>query len=121
MSDRKEEKLAMRKSFPAAALSLAAVVMLSIIPSRSDAATTVQVSLWDKGADVEMPTGLGIGVTSGVMTSATMGITATPGTADAGVVTFKVKNDSKEMIHEMLVIPIADETTQLPFLERFPI
>ena len=40
------------------ALSVAAVSMFAAIPTASQAATTVKVSLWDKGADVEMPKGL---------------------------------------------------------------
>ncbi len=93
----------MRKSLVAAALSLTAIIMLSIVPSRSEAATTIKVSLWDHGTNMEMPTGLGIGIISGYMTKATMGITETPHTAKAGAVTFEVTNDSKDTIHEMLV------------------
>lgn len=104
----------MRKPFLAAA-SLAAAILLSMAPTQSNAAATVNVSLWDKGADMEMPTGLGMGM-SGDMSMTTMGVKATPDAVTAGEVTFNVTNDSKDTIHEMLVIPIADETTQLPFL-----
>jgi uncharacterized cupredoxin-like copper-binding protein len=105
----------MRTPIFAAALSLAAVVLLPMAPTQSFADTTVNVSLWDKGADVDMPTGLGIGM-SGDMSKATMGVKAVPNRAKAGIITFRVKNDSKDTIHEMLVIPIADENTQLPFI-----
>ena len=98
----------------AAALSFAAVMMLSLAPS-AEAATTIVVSLWDKGAAMDMPTGLGINM-SGDMSKATMGIKATPDKAKAGVVTFKVTNDSKDTIHEMLVFPLKSETAQLPFV-----
>ena len=37
-----------------------------------------------------------------------MGIKATPATAKAGVVTFKVTNDFKDTIHEMIVMYLAD-------------
>ena len=41
-----------------AALSLAATVLFAAAVTSSQAATIVQVSLWDKGADTPMATGL---------------------------------------------------------------
>jgi uncharacterized cupredoxin-like copper-binding protein len=105
----------MRASLFAAALSLAAAAMASITPNPSLAATIVKVSLWDKGADMEMPTDLGMGM-HGQMSMATMGVKAAPDKVKAGEVTFQVKNDSEDTIHEMLVIPIASESASVPFI-----
>jgi uncharacterized cupredoxin-like copper-binding protein len=46
-----------------------------------------------------------------------MGITASPGTVKAGQVTFNVKNDSKDTVHEMIVMYLADPGKPLPYLE----
>ena len=59
-----------------AAASVAAVIFLSMAPTQSNAAETVNVSLWDKGADMDMPMGLGMGM-SGDMSMVTMGVKAT--------------------------------------------
>jgi uncharacterized cupredoxin-like copper-binding protein len=92
-----------------AALALAAA-------SPANAATTVKVSLWDKGADMAMPTDL-LYATPGIdLTKATMGITAEPATAKPGVVSFHVTNDSKDTVHEMIVMYLDDPTKPLPYL-----
>lgn len=100
-----------------AALAFAAAVALTITALSSEASTTVQVSLWDKGANMEMPAGLVYGVPGVDMSKATMGIKATPGEAKAGVVTFKVTNDSKDTVHEMIVMYLADPTKPLPYID----
>ncbi len=98
------------------------------------AGTVVQVSLWDKGPDSMSMLGMGpaMGMAMGGpghgmgMGSATgrggkgarmgpMGITATPDSVPAGEVTFEVVNDSKDIIHEMIVSPVADVNTPLPY------
>lgn len=80
------------------------------------ASTVIKVSLWDKGAEMDMMTGLGMGM-NGNMKMATMGIKATPNKVKAGDVTFDVRNDSKDTIHEMIVAPVADPTKPLPYNE----
>ena len=52
----------------------------------------------------------------GDMGMVTMGITADPVEIPAGEVTFAVTNDSKDMIHEMLVAPVADPPVALPYV-----
>jgi uncharacterized cupredoxin-like copper-binding protein len=47
--------------------------------------------------------------------NATMGITASTHTVKAGDVTFDVTNTSKDLIHEMVVIPLASATTPPPY------
>ncbi len=68
----------MFKAYRAAALSLAAALILAVAPSVGQASTTVRVSLWDKGADMEMPTGLIYGTPGIDLSNATMGIKASP-------------------------------------------
>jgi uncharacterized cupredoxin-like copper-binding protein len=80
------------------------------------AGTTVNVSLWDRGADTEMVKGLGLGM-GGDMSNATMGIAATPEKVKAGEVAFIVTNASKDTIHEMIVARIDDANTLLPYID----
>lgn len=75
---------------------------------------TVKITLWDKGADIEPPTDLGIGM-GGDMSKATMGMHAEPKSVQAGDVTLEVTNASKDTIHEMVVVPITSESEPLPF------
>jgi uncharacterized cupredoxin-like copper-binding protein len=79
------------------------------------AGTTVTVSLWDKGANVEMPTNLGMNM-GGDLSKATMGIKASPSKVKAGEVTFVVKNTSKDTIHEMILARLDDPSKQEPYL-----
>ena len=81
------------------------------------AASLVQVSLWDKGASTEMPMGLAYAAPGLDMTKATMGMKVSPGAAKAGKVTFKVKNDSKDTVHEMIVMFLADPKKPLPYID----
>jgi uncharacterized cupredoxin-like copper-binding protein len=97
-------------------LAVALLPFLGGIPLAA-ASTVVSVSLWDKGAAMEMSTGLTYGTPGIDPDSATMGIKAAPATAKAGVVTFKVKNDSKDTIHEMILMYLADPSQPLPYVE----
>lgn len=74
----------------------------------------IKVSLWDKGGEAEMPTGLGMGM-GGDMSKATMGIKVSMNAVEAGKVTFDVTNDSKDAVHEMVVGPIKSENDKLPY------
>jgi len=105
----------MRKAIFSAAVSLAVLAVLSSLPSQSFAATVVTVSLWDKGAGMDMPTGLGIGMADD-MSAATMGVKLSTDTATAGAVTFNVTNDSTDLIHEMVVVPIPEMGADIPYL-----
>jgi uncharacterized cupredoxin-like copper-binding protein len=82
----------------------------------AQAASTVKISLWDKGANAEMPMGLTYATPGLDLTKATMGIKASPGEVKAGAVTFKVKNDSKDTVHEMIVMLMADPAKALPYI-----
>ena len=102
----------------ALALALGATSLFALSPVWAD--TTVAVSLWDKGdASMDM---LGTGEPMGMamstmadMSMAMLGITASMTEIPAGVVTFEATNDSKGMIHEMVLAPIADTTTPMPY------
>jgi len=93
--------------------SIAASMTIAALPARAE--TTVTVLLWDKGVDVDMSTGLGYAM-GGDMSKAVMGITVSPATASAGIVTFDVQNSSKDIVHEMVIAPLATPGEQLAYL-----
>jgi uncharacterized cupredoxin-like copper-binding protein len=96
------------------ALALATV---PVVPAFAD--TTLKVSLWDKGGEMDMSKNMGMGVGMRAdMKMAMMGVEVDKKTVPAGKVTFEVMNASKEMQHEMLISPIATEETVLPFVEN---
>ena len=81
------------------------------------AATVVTVTLWDKGSSTPMGTDMAYMTGPGMdMSKATMGVTAAPATAKTGVVTFQVTNSSKDTIHEMIVMYLADPSKPLPYI-----
>ena len=94
-------------------VSTAAAAAIASVPARAE--TVISVSLWDKGTDVEMATGLGHAM-GGDMSKATMGITAKPASAPVGVVTFEVKNISKDTVHEMVLAPLKTPGEKLAYL-----
>jgi uncharacterized cupredoxin-like copper-binding protein len=83
--------------------------------------TTLKVSIWGEMTGT-MPTDMGIEMSK--TKSAThgspshMGITIYQHTIKAGAVTFEVKNNSEKTVHEMLVLPIKDTNTSLPYLKN---
>lgn len=97
--------------------SAAGLAAIFATAGAAQAAATVQVSLWDKGANVPMTTGFAYGMSGVDMSKASMGITAKPATVKAGKITFKVKNSSKDTIHEMIVMYRADSTAPLPYVD----
>lgn len=81
------------------------------------AATTIDVQLWDRGANVEMMLNMGKSPMMKDMGMAPMGITVSTDSVPAGEVTFAVTNTSKEVIHEMVLSPLASPDAVLPFDE----
>lgn len=79
-----------------------ALIFLSIAALSAQAASTdpqvVRVKLWDKGSS--------------------MGITADDSSVKAGKVTFDVENDSKSLVHEMLVVKVDNYADALPYDEK---
>ena len=107
------------------ALALVAGVLPLALPTIACAATTVTVSLWDKGdhamdmLDQAMPMGMGMMrkmMLSGEMKMGPMGITASQSEIPAGEVTFTVTNESGAMIHEMVLAPVTDAAASLPYI-----
>lgn len=106
----------MLKSWNYAAAAAAALTFT--LPAAGRAGTTIDVSLFDKGAATEMATGL-FYKTSGLdMSKATMGMKLSRASAKAGAVTFRVKNASQDTIHEMIVMYMKDPTKPLPYIEN---
>jgi len=105
---------------PFARAALAALALVAVASSAQAAAgTTVDVSLWDKGAMAEMATNHGIGkgmAMSSDMMGANMGIKLSTQTVPAGDVTFEVINASKDTVHEMVVFPYK-EGQEFPYSE----
>lgn len=98
-------------------LLTAATLAFTQWASGSLAATVVNVTLWDKGAMTSMATGMTYGAMGMNMSMAPMGVRAVPSSAPAGVVTFHVTNSSKDTIHEMIVMYLADPAKPLPYID----
>lgn len=100
--------------------SLTAGLALALSATVASAATLVTVDLWDKGAEAGMPTGLVLAYgTHGLdMSRATMGIKLSRVSVPAGDVTFETTNTSKDTIHEMIVMYLADSTKPLPYIDN---
>jgi uncharacterized cupredoxin-like copper-binding protein len=101
-------------------LSLMALSIVTALAMPGHAAgTVIKVSLWgDITGDMPTNMGMGVGKDKGATSGSKpgMGITIVPNSVKAGAETFEVKNNSKETIHEMLVMPIRDTSTPLPYV-----
>ncbi len=99
----------------ARSLSLAFLLAIGLAgPAFAD--STVKVELWNKGG---MMRGAGPQFGMGMHANrrmAMMGIEIDKSTVPAGKITFDVRNISKDMIHEMLVVPVKDENATLPYI-----
>lgn len=98
-------------------LGFAAAMLMAGSTGAVEAAALVQISLWDKGANTEMPMGLAYAAPGLDVTKTTMGIKVSPGAVKAGEVTFNVRNDSKDTVHEMIVMYLADPGKLLPYID----
>ncbi len=103
------------------ALTVTLLALMGTSAARA-ADTAIQVSLWDKGPDSMMMDtmpmmGMGSGMSGGDMMKAMMGIKLDATSVPAGRVTFNVSNDSKDMVHEMVISPIASVDAALPYLK----
>ena len=99
---------------------LTAAAMAGIGDRASAGDTVIKVSLWDKG-DMSMDMlgkgkPMGMAMHGGDMAMAMMGIKADAETVPTGQVTFEVTNDSKGMIHELVISPVSDAAVALPYL-----
>lgn len=109
----------MRKiAFAAAFAALTATTALAADVSTNGGSpgTVVNVTLSDMGHDMDLSKNMGLGIgMKGDMSKAMMKIDADKFAVPAGLVTFKVKNASANMEHEMVVVPIKDMSTPLPY------
>jgi uncharacterized cupredoxin-like copper-binding protein len=99
-------------------VAIASTAGLAMFAGQTFAKTTVvKVSLWDRGAmSMNMlEKGPMMDMAMGQMPNGPMGIKVSTATVPAGQVTFNVTNDSKDMVHEMVISPIKDEKTPLPY------
>ena len=82
------------------------------------APTVVSVTLSDAGLDANanMPTDLGMAMPGADSSKATMMISAAPTEVPAGEVTFTATNASKDYVHEMILVKVADASKQLPYV-----
>jgi uncharacterized cupredoxin-like copper-binding protein len=100
------------KTSIAAALTGAAL----LCSSQAWAGSVIDVSLWDKGGDAAMATDLAYG-SKGDMSKQSMGIDVTPTKIPAGHVTFEVVNNSRDLVHEMVVSPLKPGEKALPYIQ----
>lgn len=100
--------------------TLASTLSMAAVGPAFAAGSVVNVSLWDKGETSMYQLGevtpMGMAMEGADMTMATMGISINQASVPAGEVTFDVSNDSKDMIHEMVLAPITNSETLLPYL-----
>jgi uncharacterized cupredoxin-like copper-binding protein len=103
-------------------MSFLAITFTIVLLSTANAAgASLKVSLWGDMTGT-MPTDMGMAMTktkgASLGSNSHMGITIYQHTIKAGPVTFEVKNNSEKTIHEMLVLPIKDTTTPLPYTKN---
>lgn len=99
--------------------AVSASVALLVFHPAAASGTVVKVSLWDKGEasmDGMDMAPMGMAMAGANMDMATMGITVDKPEIRSGEVTFTVINDSQEFYHSLSIAPVADVTTELPYL-----
>jgi uncharacterized cupredoxin-like copper-binding protein len=94
------------------AACLSAVVHIGL----ANANSLVFVTTYDKGGAAPMATDHGLGMANMKMASA-MGLHISTPIVKAGEVTFKLKNSSNDLVHEMLVFPYSGGAN-LPYNDK---
>lgn len=94
----------------------AAALGLVLAAIAASAASVVEVELWDEGQDRAMSTGITYATPGLDRSKASMGMRLSRSTVPAGEVTFNVTSSSKDMEHEMVVVPLKDPTKPLPYV-----
>lgn len=102
-----------------AILCLVCTVFIPVAGVPSFANSSIKVSLWDMGQDMDLSknSGLELGMHRD-MAAAKLGIKLDQKNVTAGKVTFTVVNNSTEMLHEMIVAPIASANEKLPYINN---
>ena len=94
------------------------LLILAALSAPAMASSLVNVKLRDNGETLDLSKNLGMAPGSTMdMSKAPMSIKIQPTTVPAGKVVFKVTNNSKTVIHEMLVAPLSKANTALPYIE----
>ena len=107
----------MRKTLSFVSLSL--ILTLSAIAPAAKADSLVNVTLNDTGAITDLSKSMGLGMAmKGDIKQAVMSININPKSVLHGKVQFRVKNASKNMIHEMILSPVTDEAKALPYIDK---
>jgi len=78
------------------------------------AGTTIDVDLWDSGADMVMVDNMRL-KDNPDLSKAPMGIKISQATVPAGEITFKTINSSKNIEHEMVVASLAQHPDSVPY------
>jgi uncharacterized cupredoxin-like copper-binding protein len=95
-----------------------ALALLAAGASAALADATVNVSLRDTGGAMDLSKNMMMGMgMKADMKNAPMSIVLDKKAVPAGKVTFDVKNDSKDMVHEMLVSPVAGQSAVLAYVD----
>ena len=98
---------------------LAALTLFAQFSTPAMAGATVMVKLLDNGETLDLSKNLGMAPgTKMDMSKAPMGIKIQPAVVPQGKVVFKVTNNSKTVIHEMLLAPIANANTALTYIDK---
>jgi len=109
---KRDSLLSMRMFLPIAAF----VMAVTMVSASQAAGTVVNVSLWDKGANMPMATDLGFPAPGKDLSKVTMGIALSQDSVKAGETTFEVLNSSEDTIHEMIIARLKDLSTILPYI-----
>ena len=106
------------KKFLGAGFFVASTFFSGQLITQANAETLVKVTLIDKMGtpDLSKPLGLGMGMHAD-MTAAKMGININPKSATPGNIKFNVTNLASNLVHEVLIARISDETQLLAYDE----
>ena len=98
---------------------LAALALFAQFSTPAMAGATVMVKLYDNGETLDLSKNMGMAPgTKMDMSKAPMGIKIQPAVVPQGKVVFKVTNNSKTVIHEMLLAPISNTNAVLPYIDK---
>ena len=107
----------MLKPMGIATVAIAGLLAAASWSTPASAGETVKVSLTETTADMDLTMKLGMGMGAD-MSKATMFLKANPATVKAGEVSFEVSNDSKAVVHEMILASIANTAKPMPYLDN---
>lgn len=101
-------------------IGLPVMVLLGAFAQAAFADATIKVSLWDKGPDSANMDDAHMKMMGRMdpknMSTGMMGIKLDKTSVPAGKVTFDVANDSKDIVHEMIVSPVTKGEKDLPYI-----